>query len=54
MRDKATIKIRVDKEIKKQVIEILDRNGLDLDTAVELFLKECIKQQGIPFEIRLI
>ena len=45
------INIRVDSEIKKQAQEVFASLGLDMTTAINMFLRESIRQQGIPFPI---
>lgn len=48
----SAINIQVDSETKKQATEILNDLGLSMSTAINLFLKQVIKRDGIPFEIR--
>lgn len=51
-RKTATIYVRVEPEIKEQTEEVLDRVGLSLSDAVNLFCKQIIVHNGIPFELR--
>lgn len=44
--------IRIDESTKKQAIELLEGLGLNLSDAVNMFLKQVILQNGIPFEIK--
>ena len=46
----AILQVRVDEELKNQATEILDREGLDLSTAVRMFLKRVILEGGFPFK----
>ena len=48
----ATINIRVDENIKREANELLEELGLDMSTAMNLFLRQMINHGGIPFEIR--
>jgi DNA-damage-inducible protein J len=42
------INIRTDSEIKAQAQEVLSKLGLDITTAVNLFLRQVICKQGVP------
>lgn len=46
-----TITIRVDSETKKNAKNVLDNLGLDLSSAINIYLKQIIKKQAIPFSI---
>lgn len=48
---KERININVDKELKKETIEVLNDLGLDMTTAITLFMKQVTKKKKIPFEI---
>ena len=45
--------IRMDKNLKKQADHLFGELGMSFTTAVTLFTKQCIRDQKIPFEIRL-
>ena len=47
-----TINIRVDENVKQQASELFEELGLDMSTAMNLFLRQAISYGGIPFEIR--
>lgn len=49
---KVATNISIDAEIKKQAQEMLADFGLDLSTAVNMFLRQMIREKAIPFEIR--
>ena len=44
-----TLNIRIDKKIKKQASETLAAMGLDMSSAIKLFLNQVIIEQGLPF-----
>ncbi|HAD55220.1 MAG TPA: type II toxin-antitoxin system antitoxin, RelB/DinJ family [Lachnospiraceae bacterium] len=44
---------RTDKAIKDQAEEILNELGLNMTTAVNMFLRTAIREHGIPFELKL-
>lgn len=45
------INIRTDIEVKAQAQEVLSKLGLDLTTAVNLFLRQVICDQRVAFDI---
>ncbi len=45
--------IRTDSVVKKQAQQVFSELGLDMTTAVNLFLRQAIRQNGIPFELKL-
>ncbi len=49
----AKINIRVDTDTKNTAKVIFEELGLDLSTAVNLFLKRSIAENGLPFELKL-
>ena len=49
----SVLQVRVDEELKNQAAEILDAIGIDLSTAVRMFLKKVIIERGIPFDTRI-
>jgi len=46
-----TINIRTDSEIKAQAQDVLSVLGLDLTTAVNLFLRQVICSQSVSFDV---
>lgn len=48
----ATININVDENVKAQATELFKSFGLDMTTAMNLFLRQSIMYGGIPFEIK--
>ncbi len=49
--DKEVITVRVDSDIKKEAEELFDDFGMSMSGAINIFLKQCIKDGKIPFEI---
>lgn len=47
----AVLQTRVDENVKKEAEALFATLGLDITTAIRLFLKQAINQQRIPFEI---
>ena len=48
----ANLNIHVDDTLKKQAETILSDIGLSLTTATTMFLKQVVRCNGIPFELR--
>ena len=44
------LNIRIDKAIKDQAEEIFNELGLNMTTAVNMFLRTAIRERGIPLE----
>ena len=47
------IQIRVEDNLKMKAAQIYSDLGLDLSTAVRLFLKRTVMENGIPFNMKL-
>lgn len=48
---KTTTTITIDSNIKAQAQELLADFGLDLSTAVNIFLRQTVRENAIPFNI---
>ena len=51
MANTINVNIRVDEELKKQTELLLSDMGLNMTTAVNIFLRQVLRTGGIPFEI---
>ncbi|MBE6903625.1 MAG: type II toxin-antitoxin system RelB/DinJ family antitoxin [Ruminococcaceae bacterium] len=51
--ESTNLNIRTDKEVKMQAEKIFDALGLNMTTAVNIFLRQAIRENGIPFEVKL-
>lgn len=49
----ALLQIRVDEELKNQANAIYNELGIDLSTAVRMFLKKSVIEGGIPFSTKV-
>lgn len=49
-----TINIRTDEKRKKAATAILNEMGLDMSSAIQLFLQQVIITKSIPFPIRTV
>ena len=52
-RNNISMTIRTDKEIKKQAQQLFSDLGMDMTTAVNIFLRQAIRHNGFPFELVL-
>lgn len=46
-----TLQVRVDSDLKDQVISIFREIGVDIPTAVRMFFKAVVRERRIPFEL---
>ena len=53
MRTQTNLNIRTDADVKAAAEQIFDALGLTLSTAVNIFLRQAIRQGGLPFEVKL-
>lgn len=49
----ATISVRIDDDLKKETEEVCNELGLNMTTAVTIFLKKLCREQRIPFEVSM-
>ena len=47
------VTIRMDEGLKKQSEALFDEMGLNMTTAITLFIKTAVREKRIPFEIRV-
>ena len=47
------LNIRIDKEIKEAAEKIYSSLGLNMTTAINMFLRASIRESGIPFDLKL-
>lgn len=47
------LNIRTDKAVKEQAEAIFAELGLNITTAVNMFLRTAVRERGIPFELKL-
>lgn len=46
----ANLQIRLDDDLRRQAHETAANMGLDLATAVRMFLKQMVRENGLPFK----
>ncbi|MBR1375527.1 MAG: type II toxin-antitoxin system RelB/DinJ family antitoxin [Cardiobacteriaceae bacterium] len=47
------LQVRVDADLKQEATEIYEQIGLDLPTAVRMFLSRSVLEEGLPFDANL-
>ena len=47
------VQIRIDDELKAEATMIYEQLGIDLPTAIRMFLKRSVLENGIPFSMHL-
>lgn len=52
-RVQTNLSIRTDKDIKMKAEYIFENLGLNMSTAVNIFLRQVIREGGIPFELKI-
>lgn len=49
----APTQIRIDSDVKKQANDLFSHLGLDMSSAVNIFLHQCILRGGLPFSVEM-
>lgn len=52
MKKTSNINIRIDKDVKEKSEQIFESMGINMSIAINLFLNQAIRVNGIPFEIK--
>ena len=52
MSQQINVNIRMDRNIKEQADALFKDLGFNLTTAVNTFVRQCLREQGIPFQIK--
>ena len=51
--ENTNLNIRTDKAVKAAAEKIFEELGMNMTTAVNIFLRQTIRENGIPFELKL-
>ena len=51
--DMGYIQVRIDEGLKEKAMQIYEKLGLDLSTAIRIFLMKSVTEGGVPFEMKL-
>lgn len=47
------VSVRVEDDLKDEANKVFDELGLDMSTAIKLFLKKTVQVKGIPFQLKV-
>ena len=53
MSKNAYINVRVQEETKREVDQILETLGINMSTAIDLYLNQIILNKGLPFQVKI-
>lgn len=53
MQESTNINIRMDKDVKVAAERIFNELGFTMTTAINIFLRKAIQENGIPFDVKL-
>ena len=45
--------IRIEEDVKKQAVELFNQLGIDMSSAVNMFLRQAIMRGGLPFSVEI-
>lgn len=48
-----TVQFDIDEEVRTQAAQIYEQLGLDLQTALTIFLKRSVAEKGLPFSMNI-
>lgn len=51
MGDTTSMNLRIDKNLKKEAESLFNSLGINMTTAINIFLRQSVRNQGIPFPI---
>jgi DNA-damage-inducible protein J len=51
MNNTIPVAFRIDRQLKENAVSVLDGLGLDLTTAIKMYLSKVVIQNGIPFSV---
>ncbi len=47
------VNVRVEEHIKRDVEQLFDRLGMNISTAVNMFFRQCLMEEGLPYQPRI-
>ena len=53
MSDTTNLSIRIDRGLKDEADQVFNEMGMNLTTAITIFVRQAVRQKKIPFEISL-
>lgn len=49
----ALLQVRIDEALKNQAAAVYNEIGIDISTAIRMFLKKSVQEGGLPFDPRI-
>lgn len=49
----AVVKARVEADLKAQAESVLKQMGMDMSSAIKIFLTQVVQRQALPFEVKI-
>ena len=49
----SVVNVRVDQNVKNEIEKLFDSLGMNISTAVNIFFKQCLMEQGLPFQPKI-
>jgi len=53
LKEQVFLQLRVDKDLKEEAESILNKIGIEMPTAIRMYLKRIVMEGGIPFETKI-
>ena len=51
MSDTTSMNLRIDKDLKKEAENLFETLGINMTTAINIFLRQAVREQSIPFYV---
>ena len=52
-KEKVTVSVRIDKDVKEQFEQMCKSIGLSISDAINIFVRKVVSEEAIPFEVKL-
>lgn len=52
-KEKVTISVRIDKDVKEQFERVCKSIGLNISDAINVFARKVVSEEAIPFQVKL-
>jgi DNA-damage-inducible protein J len=52
MSQQINVNIRMDKDLKERADVLFNRMGFNMTTAINTFVRQCLREESIPFQIK--
>ena len=51
MKYTSVVQARIDSKLKQEAEKLFNDLGFDIPTAIRMFLTQCVKREGLPFDV---